>query len=147
MESAEVVQKINKCWGWTGYVNARGYGSFNYSRFDTPKRIHKLVYESFSGLKVPIGMCIDHLCRNRKCINPFHFEIVTPEINCSRGIGIPAINARKNYCKRNHPLIGSNLKLRVREKDGNKRIERSCRECNKMHLKKWRINIHKRGLA
>jgi len=62
----------NGCWVWTGAVNKGGYGVFAI----TPKvtrLAHRIAYELAVGA-VPAGLQLDHLCRNRRCVNPAHLE-------------------------------------------------------------------------
>lgn len=111
------------CWLWTGTVTPEGYGQIS-GYIDEIFRMlsaHKLIYEAVLG-KVPSGMHLDHLCRNRSCVNPAHMEIVTPRENILRGIGPSAVNALKTRCKRGHPLQGENLYV-------DRRGKRECRNC------------------
>lgn len=69
---------------------------------------HRFAYELIRG-KIPEGLDIDHLCRNRQCVNPEHMEPVTPRENTIRGDTIPAHNLKKTHCPKGHPLSGDNL--------------------------------------
>jgi hypothetical protein len=70
------------CWVWQRYKNKAGYGRMfldGRARF-----AYKVYYERAKGLVAP-GFEIDHLCRNRACVNPDHLEAVRREINVQRG--------------------------------------------------------------
>jgi HNH endonuclease len=61
------------CWLWTAGTFANGYGAFNWNGM---KYAHVLAYELVLG-SVPYGRELHHKCRNRRCVNPFHFEPLT----------------------------------------------------------------------
>lgn len=52
------------CWEWVGPINRGDYGT--YKGF----LAHRLSYEIRIG-PIPPMMSLDHLCRNRSCINVF----------------------------------------------------------------------------
>lgn len=96
------------CWMWTARKNPGGYGLF-YAR-GTRAVAHRVAYEHFVGL-IPPGMSLDHLCRNRACVNPAHLEPVANKENILRGESFAAVNARKKVCVRGHQLTGDGVKM------------------------------------
>lgn len=114
------------CWLWLGGWGAgrkgQRYGMFNSGSGEW--YAHRFSYRLHRG-EIPAGLVIDHLCRNRVCVNPDHMEIVTQEENKRRGTSPCANNERKTHCKRGHPLVSENLRA---SKQG-----RACAECARMH--------------
>lgn len=130
------VRKTDTCWPWIGGSKKKGYGMVDITnngitREDgsSMKRIgaHRL---SWILLRGPISdaLTIDHLCRNRACVNPEHLEPVTNAVNVLRGVSPTAINKRKTHCPQGHPYDEANTSPR---KGGG----RGCRACARL---KWR---------
>lgn len=113
------------CWHWLGVLK-NGYGVVNWN--SRMWRAHRLVYELRIGA-IPAGLQLDHLCRNRSCVNPAHLEPVTNRENVLRGDGVTARNSKKTHCKHGHALAGNNVE--ARHGGG-----RECREC---HLQRNRV--------
>lgn len=97
---------VNECWEWLAAKGKHGYGIFRAN--GKAVICHRLSYEWIIG-KIPEGLQIDHLCRNRGCVNPYHMEPVTNKINGLRGESFCAKYARQTHCKNGHPLTPDNL--------------------------------------
>ena len=90
------------CWTYTKSLNW-GYGRIKIK--GRMMRAHRVSYLLFVGC-IPGNLEIDHLCRNKACINPTHLELVTHKINMNRrGYSPPT----KDYCSRGHPRTPENL--------------------------------------
>lgn len=115
------------CWEWTGVTNDGGYGVVGFNC--KMSRVHRIVYE-FLVEDIPDGLTIDHLCRNRRCVNVDHLEVVTHKVNILRGTGVSAINAKKTHCLRGHPFDDINTYYH----NG----DRHCRTCRKANAYRHR---------
>lgn len=120
------------CWNWQHLLRSDGYSFITVGK--RRLRGHRFMFELLVG-KISKGFEIDHLCRNRACVNPTHLEPVTGKENLRRGMSVPALNYRKVFCLRGHPLEGSNLSTRYDKKG---RGSRHCITCRRYKATQYR---------
>ena len=117
-----------RCWIWKGSKTFEGYGHFK-TRQKT-HRAHRFSYELHKG-KIPNDLVLDHLCKNRLCVNPNHLDAVTNKENILRGNSFSAINAKKTICCRGHPLTPDNLYAKSKV--------RRCKACAKIQRDEYKL--------
>jgi hypothetical protein len=118
------------CVVWTGARTKNGYGVLIWAANPIERQVaHRLAYRLLVG-EVPDGLVLDHLCRNRLCINVSHLEPVTRGENVMRGETLAAANAAKVQCNSGHPYTPENT---ITDKHGWRR----CRECSYARFRRW----------
>lgn len=135
--------KKTNCWNWNFAPNGKGYSQILILR--KMVRVHRVSYVLFKG-ELKEGYVIDHLCRNRRCMNPDHLEQVKQRENLERGVGtMIKVNREKTHCKNGHEYTKENTIIQ----DHGNYIGRSCRKCSReyYHLKKLNGQKHKRNRA
>ena len=118
----------NGCIPWHGPVNAKGYGVLGIAMTGHSRMAHRYAYESRVG-PIPQGFTIDHLCFNRRCVNPAHLELVTRLENVRRGRVNQ--NDQSETCKHGHRFDNENTHIAP---DG----RRACRTCARERMRAWR---------
>lgn len=116
------------CWEWTGSVGSKGYGLIRLGRVQTGTRstyrVHRVAYQILVT-ELPVGLELDHLCRNRRCWNPDHLDPVPHKENVLRGVSPSAFHAQATHCPRGHPYDEANTYI-IPSSGG-----RACRICKR----------------
>jgi hypothetical protein len=119
------VDTVTGCWVWRAGTFGGGYGSVRWGSGHNVMA-HRLVFHLLADRALPVrsggshaGLQLDHLCRNKTCVNPDHLDPVTF-----------AENMRRRYQTYTHCLHGHSLtdesNVRVNPIDG----RRACRACD-----------------
>lgn len=132
------------CWEWTATITRHGYGVFTFLEPSVGRVVtrmaHRLLYEELVG-PIPLGLDLDHLCRNRRCTNPDHLEPVTRAENLRRGVGGKLAGlrqARLACCANGHPFDEKNTGVSMRG-------WRFCRTCARSACARYRARVKERA--
>lgn len=120
------IDTVEDCWVWGAFKNPGGYGKFSYEKVS--RLAHRISYLIHVG-EIPPGLELDHLCRNRACVNPGHLEPVTRSTNIQRGLlpeVLKGLGKNRTHCAQGHIYDEANT---YRNK---KRSGRACRTCRRI---------------
>lgn len=129
-----LVNKETGCWEWTGTSNGNGYGRvYMYGKM---MGAHRVSYEHYVGAIAP-RMQIDHKCRMKRCVNPYHLQQVS---NCENIV--LAVERKENYqsskthCKHGHEFNEENTRYAKQPRSNG--IRRQCRACFRIYNRRNR---------
>lgn len=126
------------CIEWLKLADSKGYVNIYFE--GRMQKCHRVSYLVFKG-EIPAGLTIDHLCRNRKCCNPYHLEAVTARENWLRGESFSARHLRQKLCHKGHVLIPRN------GSPGHRRCQICAHErAMALPIKTFRRGLCRRGL-
>lgn len=72
------VQIGDGCWNWIGHVRPNGYGTLNFK--GRVHYAHRAFYQLLVS-EITSDLVVDHICENRRCVNPNHLRPVTQNEN------------------------------------------------------------------
>jgi hypothetical protein len=110
------VARSDNCWLWTASINKSGYGQFG--SHSHKFAAHRFSFELHKG-PIPDGLQVDHICQNKRCVNPLHLRTATRKQN-AENVGTPASNT-----------------------SGFKNVSRDYRPSRKP----WRVHVKSNGVA
>jgi hypothetical protein len=131
-----IIDPETGCWLWIASMKGCGYGAI-WSE-GTTSLAHRVAYELYREC-IPNGLQIDHLCRLRHCVNPWHLEVVTGSVNIQRGL-LPILHAQVNFCPQGHEYTEANTYVYMRKSSSGRLVHRRmCRECKRNWNKLYRL--------
>lgn len=136
------IHRTDECWLWTGKKSAKGYGNY-VSENGRKMRPHQWAWVLKHG-EVPDGFVLDHLCRNRACVNPDHLEPVTAVENTRRGALArwvePCPNGHDQTVYRRVSSAGKNYCSECRREAGRRHYEQNRDRINAKHRARYQDN-------
>lgn len=118
-----LVDMTTGCRLWQGSMDSHGYGKFS------GRGAHRKSYEHNVG-PIPEGMTVDHICFNRRCVEPTHLRLLTPLANARNHKDRPVL-LPENECANGHEYTAENTYIRPYGR-------RDCRACIRARVKAYR---------
>lgn len=133
-----IIKTIEGCWISTYSVASHGYAQVGWRSGEKTSMVlaHRAAWEHVNG-PVPVGKSLDHLCRNRPCVNPDHLRLMDNYENARRTGGK---NWRLGECANGHPDSFLAHDPYRRTKRGERRAGKRCSKCKRLYMDRanWR---------
>jgi len=135
LELRTVKDPVTGCWLWTGNLSKSGYSqhSFRVGTQTYSRRMHIVTYLMYIG-DIESEQ-LHHTCETRRCVNPYHLEDTTAQVNTRLARGWTLDDKGNWSCKRGHLLVGEGI---FNTKSGHAR----CRKCYNLA-----VSASKRGVS
>ena len=128
----------SECILWKGCTTKAGYGKLQENNKEI--YVHRYSYELFVE-KIPEGLVIDHICRNKACVNPSHLRVVTNRENVVfNSESAAALNLLKSHCKNGHEFTPKNTIMMPPETPTHI-PSRRCKECARTRNREY-LRVH-----
>ena len=134
-----IPEPMSGCWLWIG-ATTNEYGRFNVAGIN--RKAYRVAYEALVG-PIPNGLHVDHLCRQRCCVNPAHLEPVTQAENTRRGASganMARIQLSKTHCPVGHSYDAINTYVATTG-------SRECRTCKRRRHREYMKRVLTRRAA
>ena len=126
LKKVDQFTRIDRCWIWQASKFWQGYGQFGYEGKNW--YAHRWSYTYFRG-EIPSGLELDHTCKIKSCVNPYHLDAVTQVGNMNRAVQRKEnYHSSQAYCKRGHKFTTENTYI---NKKSSGAIIRYCRMCKR----------------
>jgi len=126
-----IAKEPGGCWNWTLKLR-KGYGYFTVKK-GWSIRAHRASYVLHRG-NIRDGLVVDHICRNRRCVNPEHLRLVSHIENVMIGESLPARNRRKTACMHGHAFTAENTYVYSKG-------YRGCKTCRRASVRRHRETV------
>ncbi|WP_375544230.1 HNH endonuclease signature motif containing protein [Pseudoclavibacter albus] len=135
------------CWISSYSVGSHGYAQVGWTDRTTGKTntvlAHRASWTHVHG-QVPYGMTLDHICKQRLCVNPDHLRLMSNFENARRTSGL---DWPIGVCKHGHPASEMRYRGNGQAKDGTQRFKAVCRLCNRQWQRDYRARKQIRKAA
>lgn len=83
-----IKRESSGCIIFEGTRNRDGYAKLNFRHEGAHVQLyaHRVFWTLANGREIPSNRVLDHVCRNRACVNPAHLQLVSVKTNALRAV-------------------------------------------------------------